>query len=167
MVSEGVGKGGVDQVPDHQALVSHLYNQLLSALVRLELRRGDGRKLGGRGLEVETGVSVIEGDEVGEEGEEVLLFRGVGRGGGDGVERRLLRFLQQESLQTILVYRLNCCTYPNVSSCFCRNQISFVKYEVCMVEDDHGESGMWVGGGAVLTRTLAPPPPPSPDSILT
>ena len=93
MVSEGVGKGWVDQVPDHQALVSHLYDQLLSALVRLELRRGDGRKLGGRGLEVETGVSVIEGDEVGEEGEEVLLFRGVGRGGGDGVERRLLRFL--------------------------------------------------------------------------
>lgn len=93
MVPEGVGKGGVDQVPDHQALVSHLDNQLLSALVRLKLRRSDGRKLGGRRLEVETGVSVIEGNEVGEEGEEVLLFRGVGRGGGDGVERRLLRFL--------------------------------------------------------------------------
>ena len=73
--------------------MSHLDNKLLSALVRLKLRRGDGRKLGGRGLEVETGVSVIEGNEVGEEGEEVLLFRGVGRGGGYGVERRLLRFL--------------------------------------------------------------------------
>ena len=36
-----------------------------------------------------------------------------------------------------------------------------------MVEDDHGESGPCVGGGAVLVRTLAPPPPPSPDSILT
>ena len=95
MVSEGVGEGGVDQVPDHQALVSHLDNQLLSALVRPELARGDGRKLGGRRLEVEslTGVSVIEGNEVGEEGEEVLLFRGMGRGSGDGLERRLLRFL--------------------------------------------------------------------------
>jgi len=130
--------------------VSHLDNKLLSALVRLKLPRGDGRKLTGRRLEVEslTGVSVIEGNEVGEEGEEVLLFRGLGRGSGDGLERRLLRF-------------------PNVSSCFCRNQISFVKYEVCMVEDDHGESGPCVGGGAVLVRTLAPPPPPSPDSILT
>ena len=36
-----------------------------------------------------------------------------------------------------------------------------------MVEDDHGESGQMVGGGAVLARTPAPPPPPSPDSILT
>ena len=36
-----------------------------------------------------------------------------------------------------------------------------------MVEDDHGESGLCVGGGAVLARTVAPPPPPSPDSILT
>ena len=88
----------MDQVPDHEALVSHLDNQLLSSLVRLKLTRGDWRKLGGRRLEVEslTGVSVIEGDEVGEEGEEVLLFRGVGRGSGDGLERRLLRFLKQK-----------------------------------------------------------------------
>ena len=74
----------------------------------------------------------------------------------------------------VIIILINMCsfysldlTYPNVSSCFCRNQISFVKYEVCMVEDDHGESGPCVGGGAVLARTLAPPPPPSPDSILT
>ena len=95
MISERVGKGWVDQVPDHQALVSHLDNKLLSALVRLKLPRGDGRKLAGRRLEVESlaGVSVIEGNEVGEEGEEVLLFRGLGRGSGDGLERRLLRFL--------------------------------------------------------------------------
>ena len=68
---------------------------LLSALVRLKLPRGDGGTLTGRRLGVEslTGVSVIEGNEVGEEGEEVLLFRGVGRGSGDGLERRLLRFL--------------------------------------------------------------------------
>ena len=100
MVTEGVGKGWVDQVPDHQTLVTHLDNQLFSALVRLKLPRDDGRKLAGRRLEVEplTGVSVIKGNEVGKEGEEVLLFRGVGRGSGDGVERRLLRFLKQENL---------------------------------------------------------------------
>ena len=75
--------------------MSHLHNKLLSALVRLKLPRGERRKLAGRRLEVEslTGVSVIEGNEVGEEGEEVLLFRGLGRGSGDGLERRLLRFL--------------------------------------------------------------------------
>ena len=75
--------------------MSHLDNKLLSALVRLKLPRGERRKLAGRRLEVESlaGVSVIEGNEVGEEGEEVLLFRGLGRGSGDGLERRLLRFL--------------------------------------------------------------------------
>ena len=95
MISEGVGKGWVDQVPNHQTLVTHLNNQLFSALVRLKLPRGERRKLAGRRLEVEslTGVSVIEGNEVGEEGEEVLLCRGLGRGSGDGLERRLLRFL--------------------------------------------------------------------------
>ena len=57
-------------------------------------------------------------------------------------------------------------TYPNVSSSFCTDQISFVKYEVCMVEDDHGEA-MGVGEAGASLHSLAPPPPSSPDSILT
>jgi len=64
---------------------------------------------------------VIKRNEVREEGrKEILLFRGLGRGGGEGLERRLFGF-------------------PNVSSGLCTDKISFVKYEVCMVEDDHGE----------------------------
>lgn len=49
VISVGVGRAGWTEVPDHQALVSHQCNKLLSALVRLKLLpRGDG-KLTGKG----------------------------------------------------------------------------------------------------------------------
>ena len=71
MVPEGVREGWMDQVPQHQSLVSHLDKQLLPALVRLagcrELTLVDGS-------DSATGVSVIKGDEGGEEGKKIFVF---------------------------------------------------------------------------------------------
>ena len=72
MVPEGVREGWMDQVPQHQSLVSHLDKQLLPALVRLAGRREltlvDGSD------SAATGVSVIKGDEVWEEGKKIFVF---------------------------------------------------------------------------------------------
>ena len=71
MVPEGVREGWMDQVPQHQSLVSHLDKQLLPALVRL----ARGRELTlVDGSDSATGVSVIKGDEVGEEGKKIFVF---------------------------------------------------------------------------------------------
>ena len=90
MVPEGVGEGRVDQVPHHQALVPHLHKQLLAALVRFARA---GRRLEAKARITAAGVAVVQGDEVGEEGEKIVVFLGLGRGGGDGLERGLLGFL--------------------------------------------------------------------------
>ena len=82
MVPEGVDEGWVDEVPDHQSLVTHLYSYFLSSLVRFT---GPSRLVGTRALKVD--VEVVDRDEVGEEGEKIGVFRGLGRGGGDGLER--------------------------------------------------------------------------------
>ena len=136
MVPEGVGEGRVDQVPHHQALVPHLHQQLLAALVRFARA---GRRLEAKAWITAAGVAVVQGDEVGEEGEKIVVFLGLGRGGGDGLERGLLGFLPHTSQFKGDPLRFALFTYPNVSSSFCTDQISFVKNEVCMVEDDHGE----------------------------
>ena len=73
----------------------------------------------------------------------------------------------EHQLIKVCLLHFNCKTHPNVSSSFCTDQISFVKYEVCMVEDDHGEPEAGGEVGAILnTRTEAPPPPTSPVDIL-
>ena len=136
MVPEGVNEGWVDEVPDHQSLVAHLYCYFLSALVRFT-----GPSQLGWAWALKVDVEVVDRDEVGEEGEKIGVFRGLGRGGGDGLERWLFRL-------------------PNVSSCLCTDQISFVEYEVCMVEDDHGAGGP----GGARWRDLTPPPA-SPNII--
>ena len=82
---------------------------------------------------------MVDRDEVGEEGEKIGVFRGLGRGGGDGLERGLLGFLPHTAQLKGDPLRFALLTYPNVSSSFCTDQISFVKNEVCMVEYDHGE----------------------------
>ena len=61
-------------------------------------------------------------------------------------------------------------THPNVSSSLCTDQICFVKYEVCMVEDYHGELATGVGvvsaGAGDLIMTRSPPDSSSPDSSI-
>ena len=82
MVPQGVDEGRVDEVPDHQSLVAHLYCDFLSPLVRFTR---PSQLVGARALKVD--VEVVDRDEVGEEGEKIGVFRGLGRGGGDGLER--------------------------------------------------------------------------------
>ena len=72
MVPEGVREGWMDQVPQHQSLVPHLDKQLLPALVRLA--RGRELTLVDGSDSAATGVSVIKGDEVGEEGKKIFVF---------------------------------------------------------------------------------------------
>ena len=103
---------------------------------------------------------MVDRDEVGEEGEKICVFLGLGRGGGDGLERGLLGFLPHTAQLKGDPLRFSLLTYPNVSSSFCTDQISFVEYEVCMVEDDHGAGGP----GGARWRDLTPPPA-SPNII--
>ena len=70
MVPEGVSEGRVDQVPQHEALVSHLDKKLFSALVRFARRR----ELTRVDCNAAAGVSMIKGDEVGEEGKKIFVF---------------------------------------------------------------------------------------------
>ena len=71
MVPEGVSEGRVDQVPQHEALVSHLDKKLFSALVRFARRRELTRVDCNAAA---AGVSMIKGDEVGEEGKKIFVF---------------------------------------------------------------------------------------------
>ena len=87
VVSEGYGKGRVDQVPYHETLVTHLDSELFSALVRFT----GTRELTLSTVRIKSGV---KWSEVWEEGKKIFVFWGLGRGGGGGLERRLLGFLK-------------------------------------------------------------------------
>ena len=90
VVSKGYGKGRVDQVPYHQTLVTHLNSELLSALVRFT---------GTRDRTLSTvRIKSVEWCKVWEEGKKIFVFWGLGRGGGGGLERRLLGFLKKSDI---------------------------------------------------------------------
>ena len=101
MVTEGDGEGGVDQVSDHQTFVTHLDKNLLPALMRFDWPRLWWTR------DCEVWVLVIKRNEVREEGrQQVLLFGGLGRGGGEGLERRLFGFLSNMKFDVELY--INC-----------------------------------------------------------